>query len=134
MAKRSIATAAVPSSTSKHLALLGERLRIARKRRRMSMAAWAAQMQVSEPTVARMERGDPKVQIGIYASALALIGRVSALPELAAPECDLDALALDVEAAATRVIRSAPVRRRPRLRANGAYVAAEDLSQVYDEC
>jgi hypothetical protein len=49
-----------------------------------------------------MERGDPGVSAGIYTTALWLIGRVSSLPELAAPVHDRGALESDVRAAVKR--------------------------------
>ncbi|TXI83167.1 MAG: XRE family transcriptional regulator [Cupriavidus sp.] len=134
MAKRSLATTSVAPSLSAQLTLLGQRLRIARKRRNLSITTWAEQLQVSEPTVGRMERGDPKVQIGIYAAALALIGRASALPDLAAPEHDLEALAFDVAAAAERTIRPAGGRRRTRRYAGFAGSGEDDQSVPCAEC
>jgi hypothetical protein len=54
-----------------------------------------------------MERGDPGVGVGIYATALWLIGRAGALAALAAPASDLGALESDVrEAMARRNVRS----------------------------
>jgi hypothetical protein len=49
----------------------------------------------------RMEAGEPGVSIGIYATALWLVGRSGALAVLAAPEADRGALELDVRAAVT---------------------------------
>jgi len=55
-----------------------------------------------------MEQGDPGVSAGIYATALWLIGRVQALPELAEPGQDRGALEMDVRAAVERrAVRSA---------------------------
>jgi hypothetical protein len=54
-----------------------------------------------------MERGDPGVGAGVYATALWLIGRVGALPDVAAPESDRGALESDVrEARERRAVRS----------------------------
>jgi hypothetical protein len=49
-----------------------------------------------------MERGDPGVGAGIYATALWLIGRADALPELASPAADRGALERDVRGAIKR--------------------------------
>jgi hypothetical protein len=49
-----------------------------------------------------MEHGEPGVGIGIYASALWLMGRVQALAELADPKHDQGALELDVRGAVKR--------------------------------
>ena len=43
---------------------------------------------VTSPTLLRMERGDPKVSMGAYATAMWLIGRSDQLPLLAAPHLD----------------------------------------------
>jgi hypothetical protein len=49
-----------------------------------------------------MERGDPGVGAGIYATALWLIGRVEALAEVAEPGADRGALESDVRNAIRR--------------------------------
>jgi hypothetical protein len=55
-----------------------------------------------------MERGDPGVGVGIYATALWLIGRTDALAQLAAPSMDQGAIESDVRAAIKRrAVRSA---------------------------
>lgn len=88
--------------------MLGENLAIARVRRRESQRAWAKRLGISVPTLIRMERGDPGVGVGIYATALWLIGTVKKLPELAAPEADRGAVERDVrEAIRRRTARAA---------------------------
>jgi hypothetical protein len=57
---------------------------------------WAKRLGVSIPTLIRMERGDPGVGMGVYVTVLWLIGRSSALADLAAPESDRGALERDV--------------------------------------
>jgi hypothetical protein len=90
------------------LRALGEDLAIARGRRRESQRIWAKRLGVSIPTLIRMERGDPGVGAGIYATALWLIGKSAALADLAAPESDRGALESAVrEAVARRAARSA---------------------------
>jgi hypothetical protein len=61
-----------------------------------------------------MEKGDPSVAIGIYATALWLIGRANELQVLAAPEFDLGALQASVQAAQKRSVRK-PVSLQSRL-------------------
>ena len=75
-----------PPAVAQSLARLGENLAIARLRRRESQRVWAKRLGISVPTLIRLERGDAGVGVGIYATALWLIGRAGALPELAAPE------------------------------------------------
>jgi hypothetical protein len=92
----------MPPATLRALRSLGENLAVARVRRRESQRAWAGRLGISVPTLIRMERGDPAVGIGIYATALWLIGRVDGLPELAAPALDRGALESDVRSALER--------------------------------
>jgi transcriptional regulator with XRE-family HTH domain len=99
---------ALPPAVSTALTALGENIAIARIRRKESQRAWARRLGVSVPTLIRLEQGDPGVGMGIYATALWLIGRVQALPELADPKTDRAALELDVrEAVRRRAVRSA---------------------------
>lgn len=55
-------------------------------------------MNVSVPTLAAMEKGDPRVSMGVYATALWLMGRDDALRDLAAPENDVQALVREISA------------------------------------
>lgn len=105
MPKRSPAIDQLPAAAQAHLEQLGENLAIARKRRRESMKTWADRIGVSEPTLGRMERGDPSVAMGVYATALWLIARDNQLPALAAPEQDMGALEEAVRAAQQRSVR-----------------------------
>lgn len=105
MPKRSPAIDQLPAAAHAHLQQLGENLAIARKRRRESMKTWADRIGVSEPTLGRMERGDPSVAMGVYATALWLIARDNQLPALAAPEQDMGALEEAVRAARQRSVR-----------------------------
>ena len=108
MPKSPQALQVMPPAAEQALRALGENLAIARVRRRESQRAWAKRLGVSVPTLIRLERGDPGVGAGIYATALWLIGRVAALPGLAAPGDDRGALEADVrEAVQRRATRSA---------------------------
>src|ERR1700729_708402 len=108
MPKSPPALLTLPPAVVQALRGLGENLSIARARRRESQRTWAKRLGVSVPTLIRLERGDPGVGAGIYATALWLMGRVAALPGLAAPGDDRGALESDVrEAVQRRAIRSA---------------------------
>ncbi len=108
MPKTPAALLTIPPAAAQALRALGENLAIARTRRRESQRAWARRLGVSVPTLIRMERGDPGVGAGIYATALWLMGTVGALPDLAAPASDRGALESDLfKALQRRAVRSA---------------------------
>ena len=108
MPKSPQASLTLPPAAEQALRALGENLAIARVRRNESQRAWAKRLGISVPTLIRMERGDPGVGVGIYTTALWLMGRVNALAALAAPSEDRGALETDVrEAAQRRAVRSA---------------------------
>lgn len=106
MSKASLALTSLPPEAQSALATLGEQLALARVRRNESQRRWAMRIGVSVPTLIRMERGDPSVSIGVYATALWLLGLSGALGELASPAKDLRALEAGVrEATRVRVAR-----------------------------
>lgn len=113
MSKSTVVTGSLPPAAVSALRQLGEHLAIARKRRKESQRDWAARIGVSIPTLIRMERGDAGVGMGVYATALWLMGRVDGLADLADPAKDLMALEREVRAAKARAVRSpASVRKR----------------------
>src|SRR4029079_19836058 len=108
MPKSPQALLSMPPAAAAALRSLGENLAIARTRRRESQRVWAKRLGVSVPTLIRMERGDPGVGAGIYATALWLMGTVSGLADLAAPAADHGGREGDVrEALQRRAVRSA---------------------------
>ena len=92
MSKDSNVKVMLPSAVERNLRQLGEHIRIARKRRKESLASYAARMQISIPTLRKVEAGDASVSMAAYATALWVIGRVHFLGELANPEADEMAL------------------------------------------
>jgi len=98
----------MPPAAVEALKRLGENLAISRVRRNEPQRLWAKRLGVSVPTLIRMEKGDPGVSAGIYATALWMIGRAQALAELADPAHDRGALEMDVrDAVRRRAVRSA---------------------------
>ena len=105
MPKTPKALETLPPLIQAQLKQLGENLAIARKRRHEPRREWAARIGVSEPTLMRMEQGDPSVSMGIYATALWLLGRAQDIAGLAAPELDRGALEQDIRLAQKRSVR-----------------------------
>ena len=86
--KTSPANRALPLPVRKALSKLGQDLSSARRRRRIPTALMAERAFISRPTLARAERGDPGVSIGIYATILFVLGMTDRLAELADPKAD----------------------------------------------
>ncbi len=107
MPVQSKAQLSLPPLVTQALKQLGEDLAMARLRRKESRRRWAERVGVSVPTLIRLEQGDPGVSMGIYATALWMMGRIKALGELANPEQDLGALTADI-----RKIQEKQARRR----------------------
>ena len=102
MSKPAAAAEFLPAAVDRALKELGANLALARQRRKESQRSWATRLSVSVPTLIRMERGDPSVGMGVYATALWLMGRHTALPKVADPAQDLNALEQDIEAVRQR--------------------------------
>ena len=83
---------------------LGERLRLARLRRRLSAGSFAERVGVSRDTLHRLEKGDPGVALGTYARALRVLGL----------DADLDAVARDDELGRKLQDLALTAPRRPR--------------------
>lgn len=119
MSKSSLALTTLPPEATVALATLGEHLAVARLRRNESQRQWAQRIGVSIPTLARMENGDPTVSLGVYATALWLLGLAGGLAELASPDKDVRALEASVRTAtrtraARKQVAQAAQRGKPR--------------------
>lgn len=113
MTKSSLALTSLPPESASALSKLGEHLALARIRRNESQRQWSMRVGVSVPTLIRMERGDPSVSIGVYTTALWLLGLSETLGEIAAPAKDLRALEADVR----EVIRTRATRKQASMTA-----------------
>ena len=106
MPARSDAIDNLPAVAANALLRLGADLSLARKRRKQSLRDWAMRLNVSVPTLMKMEKGDPTVSIGVYATALWMIQRQDALAGLADPQQDTAALESEVQRASRRGVRA----------------------------
>lgn len=105
MSKTSGAINTLPAAALKSLRDLGADLALGRLRRKESLKTWAVRMNISVPTLMRMEKGEPSVAIGVYATSLWILGRSRSLAELAHPQGDLGALEQDILHAKKRYTR-----------------------------
>jgi transcriptional regulator with XRE-family HTH domain len=74
---------AVFPATQRQAAELGARLRLARRRRGISIADIAARVVASSPTIARLEHGDLAVSAAVLARYLEVLGLASDLDRIA---------------------------------------------------
>ncbi len=73
MTKSSKATF-LPRKVQRNLEIMGEQVKLARKRRSLSLEAVAERAQCTKLTLMRVEKGVPTVSIGIYARVLYALG------------------------------------------------------------
>lgn len=64
----------------------GERIRLARLRRKLTTTLFAERMGVSRETLRRVENGDPTVAFGSYLSALQTLGLAHNIDQLASED------------------------------------------------
>lgn len=95
-----------PQAVLQQIALLAQNIVIARKRRKETQAQWAKRLGVSQPTMARIERGDPSVSMASYVMCMWLINQAQGLADLIAPQNDM--ASLEKEVARVRPQSAAP--------------------------
>ena len=109
MPKSTNASQSMPSSAAKALQDFAADLKLARQRRKVSLKEWAQRLDVSVPTLMRMEAGDPRVAVAVYVTALWMMNRHEALQALANPKEDVGALEIDIRTASRRHARDTVV-------------------------
>lgn len=88
MIQTNITRNSLPPKIVNAISQLGERIGIARKRRAMTMEEMSSRMFVSRKTLARLEKGDSGVSLGVFTSALWVLGLDKELMSVALPERD----------------------------------------------
>ena len=97
MPRRTQSVSAPPIPVRRALRKLGQDIRDARRRRRIPVAIMAERASISRVTLNKVEKGDPGVSLGIYASVLFVLGLVDRLAALADPRHDAVGLELEEE-------------------------------------
>ena len=87
------------------LASLGENIRTARLKRRISVKGFAERAGVSDRTIMRLEKGDDGVSIGTLAMACLVLGKIDRITEFLDVASDDTGLLLDREALPRRIGR-----------------------------
>jgi DNA-binding XRE family transcriptional regulator len=102
---------ALPLPVKRALAKLGEDIRNARRRRRIPTAIMAERVAVTRATLQKLERGDPGVAMGTYATALFVLGLISRLGDLTDVRHDDVGLQLEDEHLPQRIRRPGKARK-----------------------
>ena len=95
--RRLDSSTALPVPVSRALRKLGHDIRDARRRRRIPVAILAQRASISRMTLNKMEKGDPGVSLGRYATVLFSLGMAGRLADVADPRHDAVGLELEEE-------------------------------------
>jgi len=95
--RTSRASIALPIPVRHALRKLGRDIHDARRRRRIPVEVAAARASISRTTLVKVEKGDPGVAMGIYATVLFALGLVDPLSNVADPKNDPVGLQLEEE-------------------------------------
>jgi hypothetical protein len=104
----------LPLPVKRALAKLGDHIRSARLRRRIPTTIMAARVFVTRTTLRKVERGDPGVSLGTYATVLFVFGMISRLADLADVRSDDVGLQIDEERLPQRIRQSGKSARGPK--------------------
>jgi len=92
---KTLAHKSLPRSARSALLKLGADMAVARKKRRISTVSMAERAFISRGTLYKLEKGDPSVSMGIYATVLSILGLADGLAAVA--DRRSDSLGLDIE-------------------------------------
>lgn len=87
----------LPVPVRRALRKLGEDIRDARRRRRIPVAIMAERASISRTTLNKVEKGEPGVSVGTYATVLFALGLADRLAALADASTDVVGLELEEE-------------------------------------
>ena len=93
----------LPIPVRRALRKLGHDIRDARRRRRIPAAIAAQRASISRTTLVKIEKGDPGVAMGLYATVLFVMGMADRIGDLADPRNDSVGLQLEEERLPQRI-------------------------------
>jgi hypothetical protein len=117
---RGQSSSALPIPVARALRKLGHDIRDARRRRRIPVAILAERASISRVTLNKIEKGDPGVSLGHYATVLFALGMTDRLADVADPRHDSVGLELEEENLPQRI----RLPRRPKPGTSGSTGAA----------
>ena len=98
----------LPREVLKHSKVLGERVKTARVRRRMTGDALAKASGIGRRTLYRIEQGEPGIALGSYLTVLWTLGLLDTARDIANPDADDHGKILEAAARPRRVRAPAP--------------------------
>lgn len=101
----------LPLPVKRALTKLGQDIHSARVRRRITTTTMAERAFITRMTLRKVERGDPGVSLGIYATVMFVLGLTPRLADLVDSRTDDVGLQLEEERLPKRVRASGIVRR-----------------------
>jgi transcriptional regulator with XRE-family HTH domain len=104
----------LPLPVRRALRKLGSDVAAARKRRRITMSLMAERVMTTRQTIGRVEKGDPRIAMGIYASVLFVVGMTERLADLVDARVDPFVLDRDEESLPRRVRSRSSTRRKSK--------------------
>jgi len=96
----------LPLPVQRVLRKLGRDIRDARLRRRIPTTVMAERASISRTTLNKVEKGDPGVSLGIYATVLFVLGLANRIGDLCDIRTDTVGLELEEESLPQRIRRS----------------------------
>jgi transcriptional regulator with XRE-family HTH domain len=102
----------LPLPVQRALAKLGQDIRSTRLRRRITTTTMAERAFITRPTLRKVERGDPGVSLGIYATILFVLGLTPHLADLADARTDDIGLQLEEERLPKRIRQPGTTRKK----------------------
>jgi transcriptional regulator with XRE-family HTH domain len=110
---RSKILSSLPLPVRRALRKVGADIADARKRRRISTQIMCQRAMISRPTLIKIEKGDPDVSIGRYATVLFVLGMTDRLVDIADPSHDQLGLDLESENLPKRIYPTGRRRNEP---------------------
>ena len=105
----------LPIPVKRALVKLGEDIRNARRRRRIQTQVMAERASITRSTLYKVERGDPGVSLGIYATVLFVLGMLDHLGQVADAMHDRTGIDLEDESLPQRIRHRKPRPRSPEV-------------------
>lgn len=100
---RTKCNSALPISVKRALNKLGNDIKDARRRRRIPTEIMAKRAFISRATLNKVEKGNPSVSLGIYATVIFVLGMTERLADLLDVKQDATGLALEYERLPKRI-------------------------------